>query len=263
VRDLSRVLSTAETDLARLEADHLRWYAGLRELREWYKQDTKAVRDMFCNIPESPGDYAEGDAYAAKLQQIADRMRDRLAPKWAQLSNDASLLLGRARPLVGQQDEDVRRRAQRVHDAVTRTMASIQNVLNDELRGANDPEVRARMELGKTEHKRIQADSSKCTAKELTFRSRRIDCIRVDGSLCYVVEIKPNNEAAKSRGRNQIKDAMEEIRASVRGKSKDEVLEVLRPCFDDKSQTLRLREELRVYEYCPAEGALYKDFVVP
>src|SRR5690606_23002623 len=73
------LMERALSDAQRFDA---RWYAGLRELREWYKQDTKAVRDMFCNIPESPGDYAEGDAYAAKLQQIADRMRDRLAPKW-------------------------------------------------------------------------------------------------------------------------------------------------------------------------------------
>jgi uncharacterized protein YukE len=263
VSDLSRVLSTAETEMARLEADHRRWYDGLRELREWYKHDTKAVRDMFCNIPESPGDYAEGDAYAAKLQQIADRMRDRIAPKWAQLTNEAADLNTRARALMQSQDDGVRRRAENLFNAVTSTMVSLQNILNNELKGANDPEVRARIEFGKNEHKRIQANDKNCTAREVTFESTRVDCIKVDNNKCYIVEIKPNNQDAIKKGYDQVHRGLREIEYLLAGKKKkDELqgnLEVIRPCFDDSKQTAHLETKLQLYDFCPPEGHLHRD----
>jgi hypothetical protein len=40
-------------------------------------------------------------------------------------------------------------------------------------------------------------------------------------------------------------------------------LEVLRVCFDEQAEKAILKEELRVYEYCPPEGEMFKDFVVP
>jgi hypothetical protein len=146
-------------------------------------------------------------------------------------------------------------------------MSSLQNLLANELNRANDPEVRAKMEFGKNEHKRIQADSSKCTVAEVTFGSSRVDCIRVDGSTCYVVEIKPNNSEAQKLGRKQIRDGIDEIEDALAGtKKRSELtgkLEVFRTCFDESSERVNLKEELRVYEYCPPEGELYKDFVIP
>lgn len=267
VADLGKVRSDGETQLLRLQSEHRTWYDGLRELREWYKQDTKNVRDLFCQIPESPGDYAEGDAYAAQLVQIADRMRARLAPRWSQLVSEAARLQAIARKLMQEEDDDVSKGATRLNDEINKTMSSISNLLNNELHGANDPEFRARMETGKNEHKRIQADSSKCTKNELTFGSRRVDCIRVDGNTCYVVEIKPNNSEAIRRGRDQAIDGITKIKQALRGKTKKseltDNLEVVRACFDESSQSANLKEELRVYEYCPPEGELYKDFVVP
>jgi hypothetical protein len=267
VADLSRARSDGETELLRLQADHRKWYDGLKELREWYKQDTTNVRQLFCSIPESPGDSAEGDAYAAQLQQIADRMRDRIKPRWRELSDEAGRLIAAADKLLGQQDDDVRTGAARLRAEVVKTMSSIQNLLDNELNGANDPEIRARIELGKNEHRRIQGDSGKCTVSELTIGNRRIDCVRVDGSTCYVVEIKPNNSAAQDRGKEQIRRGVAEIENAARGKRKKAEftgsLEIFRTCFDEASEALALKEELRVYEYCPPDGELFKDFVVP
>lgn len=89
VAELSKARSEAETELLRVQAEHRKWLEGLRELREWYQRDTRAVRELFCKIPESPGDSAEGDAYAAQLGQIADRMRDRIAPQWRRVGEEA------------------------------------------------------------------------------------------------------------------------------------------------------------------------------
>jgi hypothetical protein len=260
----SKTSTTRDLDVLRV--DQRKWYESIQELRRWYKQDTAAVRDMFCKIPESPGDSAEGDAYAAKLAEIANRMRDDVQPRWQAVQRDGDALVARADRLMNEQDDEVQKGAQRTAKEVTGVMASLQNLLDNELKGANDPEFRARMETGKNEHNRIQADSSKCTAKELTFGSRRVDCIRVSGSTCYVVEIKPNNDAAQRRGKEQIESGIKEIIKAFEGKKKREELkdrlEVFRPCFDEVKQSVKLEPELRVYEYCPPEGEMYKDFVV-
>lgn len=95
------------------------------------------------------------------------------------------------------------------------------------VRGANDPAIRARMELGKNEHKRIQADSSKCDASEITIGSVRLDCVKVSSNVCTIYEIKPDNDAAKARGREQLTrqksvqdwtDVMHELVAALRAK---------------------------------------------
>ena len=267
VSNLTKDRSESANQLLVLEADHRKWEESIKELREWYKQDTKVVRDMFCKLPESPGDYAEGDAFAAQLAQIADRMRDRLRPKWSQISRDAELLLSRAEVLVRAPDKAARPGAARVRKAVAERMASLQNLLDNELNGSNDPEVRAKMEFGKNEHKRIQADSGKCTVSEVTFGNRRVDCIYVSSGTCYVVEIKPNNDDAKRRGEGQIRDGINQIEKELGGKKKKSELtgklEVFRDCFDEASEKPRLERQLRVYEYCPPDGEMFKDFLVP
>jgi hypothetical protein len=141
--------------------------------------------------------------------------------------------------------------------------------MNNELQGGNDPAPPcASMETGKNEHKRIQADSSKCTVSGGDVRAPAAR-LHPGGrrDVCYVVEIKPNNQAARDRGDKQINEGIEYVQEALRGKKKrDELtgkLEVLRPCFDESVGEAKLARELRVYEYCPADGELFKDFVVP
>ena len=267
ISNLSRSRSDNQTELDRIKADHAKWYDGVKELREWYKTDTEAVRQGFCALAESPGDYYEGDAYIATLDAIADRMTSRISPKWNDLTRASTVLIDRLKKLEAEEDPDVKTQAVKLHEAIERTERGMFTIMSDELRGRADVEVRAFMEVGKNEHKRIQADSSKCTKSELVFGSRRLDCIRVDGSKCYVVEIKPDNEKARDRGQAQIAAGIREVQAALAGKTKrDELtgnLEVLRPCFDETKQRVDLGDELRVYSFCPPPGQLFRDFVVP
>lgn len=73
--------------------------------------------------------------------------------------------------------------------------------------------------------------------------------------------------ARRYRGRTQIRDGITEIKKELKGKKKKAELtgklEVFRDCFDESAETATLNEELRVYEFCPPDGELYKDFVVP
>lgn len=265
IANLSRSRSENQTEFDRIKADHAKWYDGVKELREWYKTDTEAVRQGFCTLAESPGDYFEGDAYIATLDAIADRMASRIAPRWNDLTRASTALIDRLKRLEAEEDPDVRAGATKLRESIERTERTMYGVMSDELRGRSDVEVRAFIEVGKNEHKRIQADSSKCTKSELVFGSRRVDCIRVDGNKCYVVEIKPDNDAAKRRGREQLNDGLKEVEKALAGKKKKEELtdklEVFRTCFDEAKQTANLDTELRVYSFCPPPGQLFRDFV--
>ena len=56
------------------------------------------------------------------------------------------------------------------------------------------------------------------------------------------------------------------IKRALSGKKKADLtgdLEVFRACFDDSRGDAKLDRELRVYKYCPPEGELFHDFVVP
>jgi hypothetical protein len=260
--------TTTETALGRIEADHRRWYEQIRELREWYKQDTRNVRDMFCALDESVGDTADGDAYAAQLGQIADRMRNRIAPRWNELMAESTRVLGVLRDLRKAPEEKVRSKADLLSLKLERTVNGLVNLMNNELNGANDPEVRMQIEVGKTEHKRIQADSSKCSVSEITIPGAglRMDCVRVSSGTCYIVEIKPNNANAAGKGEEKLKayiSAMTSYYSSNRDHVKEKFtdkLEIFQQCI--ANGTIQLRSELRRYELCPADGRLFQDFVV-
>jgi hypothetical protein len=267
VKAIDESISSNERELLLLQNEVQRWYDGIVELRGWYKQDTAAVREAVCNLDDSPGDPEAGAEVEARVKQIADRMRDRIGPRWSTIRSEAATMTATADRLLAKNDDEVKKGAEKAKERIARVIASLTNVMNDELHGSNDPQLRAKMETGKNEHKRIQADSSKCTVAELSVGNRRIDCIRVDGNVCYVVEIKPNNDKARDRGNAQIAKGKENIQNAMRGiRKKAELtgdLSVFQSCFDESASAANLKDELRVYELCPPDGELFRDFVVP
>jgi rubrerythrin len=260
--------SATENELGRIEADHRKWYEQIRELRGWYREDTKNVRDMFCMLEESPGDAADGGAYVAQLDQIVDRMRNRLAPKWNELMNESNRILQVLNELKRAPEAKVRSRAVVLYEKLDGTLKGLVNLMNDELKGTNDPEFRMTVETGKNEHKRIQADSSKCDASETTIPGARMrmDCVKVSSGVCTIVEIKPNNAKAIAKGDAraiQYRQSLREYFDANKSRIKDAFsgeLEIFKRCI--ANETLELRTEVRAYDLCPPEGMMFRDFVV-
>lgn len=93
-----------------------------------------------------------------------------------------------------------------------------------------------------------------------------MDCVKVSGSVCTIVEIKPNNSSAISKGETQVKDYLRSMRdyfEANKSRIKDAFsgeLEVFRRCIS--GENIELKTEIRVYELCPSDGALFRDFVV-
>ena len=131
------------------------------------------------------------------------------------------------------------------------------------VKGANNPKVRARIELGKSEHKRIQADSGKCTVSEITIDSYRMDCVYVSGGTCTIVEIKPDNSAAKSKGREKLDDYKDAVEDLFKNKKEDGFksgkLTVFQKCIKDGRLSLKIA--LRVYNVCPSNFKVGEDWI--
>jgi hypothetical protein len=260
--------SVTENELGRIEADHRKWYEQIRELRGWYKEDTKNVRDMFCMLEESPGDAADGGAYVAQLDQIADRMRSRLAPRWNGLMNESNRILQVLNDLKRAPEAKVRGRAFVLYEKLDGTVKGLVNLMNDELKGTNDPEFRMTVETGKNEHKRIQADSSKCDASEITIPGARMrmDCVKVSSGVCTIVEIKPNNTKAIAKGdaraieyREAVQRHFEANKSRIKDAFSDE-LQIFQRCISNED--ILLKTQVRAYDLCPPEGMMFRDFVV-
>ena len=123
--------------------------------------------------------------------------------------------------------------------------------------------------VGMNEHKRIQADRGKCDVPEITIpgAGKRIDCVRVSSGTCYIVEIKPNNDPAKAKGRQQLDGYRDEIRTLFDTKKNDldsaftGALSIFKQCISNGR--IQLDTELVVYDFCPPDGKLFNDFVVP
>ncbi|MEZ4361309.1 MAG: hypothetical protein R3B48_14080 [Kofleriaceae bacterium] len=121
-------------------------------------------------------------------------------------------------------------------------------------------------ETGKNEHKRIQA-SSACDAEEVTIpgAGMRIDCVKVSSGTCTLIEIKPKNTTAMAKGTARVteyrdgvstfyNDNKGNVEQAFKGK-----MQIFKQCISDGR--IRLAIEVMGYEFCPSEGALYREFV--
>jgi hypothetical protein len=131
--ELGRSRSDNQTELDRIRADQGKWYDQVKELRGWYKQDTEAVRQGFCALQESVGDYDEGTAYIQTLETIADRMASRLSPRWGELTRTSTELITRLKRLEAENDPDVKAASTKLREQIERTERSIRG---DEHRAA-------------------------------------------------------------------------------------------------------------------------------
>jgi len=269
--ELGKARSDNQTELDRIRADQSKWYDQVKELRAWYKQDTEAVRQGFCTLQESPGNIDDGDAYIEILDQIADRMVSHLSPRWNDLTRTSTELIDRLKKLEAENDPQVHDAATKLRLQVEQTERSMYAVMSTEMRGRNDAEFMTFITVGKNEHKRIQADSSKCdpSAVEVTVpgSGKRMDCVRVKDTTCVIVEIKPNNSDAQTRGKSQLGTYEKAVEDFFNSNKNDidhaftDRMAIFKQCINNGQ--IQLDTELVVYDFCPPDGKLFHDFVVP
>jgi hypothetical protein len=145
--------------------------------------------------------------------------------------------------------------ARKLRDEVAQRWKSVENMAKNAMRGGNHPLISYMSLKGIEEHKNYQRNSSNCDASEIETGSRRADCLRAEGDTCYVIELKPNNSRAISKGNTQADDAVRDLDAELAKMAKGEGSEVMRRLIGIKSDFAnckRWKKKLMCYSLCPA-----------
>lgn len=228
------------------------WLKDIQKLRKFSEDDREEMRKAMCFV----GEYE----MERKVTEIADR--------WAsQINSSYSTALGQADRLM-RRTEEVKKRASKsapkLANAIRDVVKSLENLSQYELKGANNPKIRAKLEYGKKAHEEKQGS---CTYKELAISSSycsnrvrpgsgcRLDCV-MTSSTCTIYEIKPDSTGAKNEGNEQLTSYKEGLE-NWYAKDKAGLFSTysnLKQCEKDGTR-LELKTELVTYSFCPSSAA--------
>jgi len=116
------------------------------------------------------------------------------------------------------------------------------------LRGANHPVVSWMLDQGNRAHVDRQYS---CDAKEISLNSGRLDCAMATGETCTVVELKPDNSNAISKGRDQARRYREDLNEELK-KPDSSYIGKLIAADRDFANCKRFESRVDCYTLCPA-----------
>lgn len=163
-----------------------------RDMREKAVQRVRAAYDDTVRAGDHEKD--DLDRFRADVQSLRDRVRS------LQDQSDVKDDAGRLREDLETMLESI----DRLKEKIDRDRGTLDRVRDGTMSGANNPLIRARMEYGKDEHKRLQSDR-RCDESEVSLSSGRPDCIKFDPGDCKVIEFKPDSYSTSEAERQASK----------------------------------------------------------
>lgn len=236
IEELGRTGSRIGKETVDAKADYERWVRRVQDLGKWHEGAEDELRRAICGADDQ-----DGVILHAAIDQAADRLKDKFSSEWTLLNKAATAL----HPRLTKAGLD--KEAKLLEDRVRRIENAVKNGI---LRGANEPKLRAQMEIGKKEHDSYQRS---CSAKEVVLSSKdRVDCVKY-GSPCEVIEIKPDTPSGSDAGDRQIKryqNTLEDTWSSNPAKFDSGDLEIFKDHCVDKGK-LNLEYKVHLYKFCP------------
>ncbi len=233
------------------------WRADLNSFRATALQDAKEIHEAYCNKLD----------WERQVNAIADRYASELNGKWSRLQSDRDKMLSSADLLISMGSEN----APKLKRWIVQAWDRVEPVKDGELRGANNPMVRARLLEGKRQHDARQSgcnmketgiDSSWCKNPHPDRSDCRLDCVKS----CTIIEIKPNNAGEIEMGAKQVtayKEAFEKMWRQEGEKmfTMDSGRYAhLQRCVSNPgtpSASLRLETFVETYAFCQGEPNVY------
>ena len=183
-----------------------------RQLKVLDQSELKGLVTAICDADEEERRAVGADASSRVKDKVNRSYEDLMKLRDAALTNLKAVLA----------DTSLQSRYSQANDYVSRVndlWTSIEKMTTS-LRGANHPVVSYMLEKGQQEHKNYQSSSSNCTVSEWTLPSGRADCIYADGTMGYVIEIKPRNSRAIAKGRAQARGYADDLNNSAAERAK-------------------------------------------
>jgi len=202
----------------------------------------KQIQDAICNAED----------WETKVPRISDEKISELRSKWDSLMSHRDQMLNELDQLI--KDRSKNQSIPEFKRRVVEYLNPLGPIIDNEMRGANNPKLQAYIQLGQDQHKALQAS---CDAAEAVLSNgKKLDCIKS----CTVIEFKPNNTGAVTKGKEQVlgyKKTLEEMyEASGQSMFKDK-LTSLQKCQDPKEPKagdkpkLVLGTSVETYNFCP------------
>jgi hypothetical protein len=258
-RKLIEAGGAGESELKAVAEAYEQWKKDKRgSIGLWYSEDTAELRNAICNYKDSEELRKEGEEkLKAITDEIANRSANRLGSKVAELDQRAGALIDRLNTIKGIDSSSIGKERTRLRSRIV----AARKRLNETkalglLKGANNPQLRARLEYGKTMHKSLQDN---CDAAEVPIGGF-IDCVKVSSKTCTIIEIKPNNDWSKSKGEEQLVRYVKAVERKFRdegAKGFTDKSKVFLQCID--GDRIDLATKLQTYDFCPSARDLTEE----
>jgi hypothetical protein len=211
------------------------WKELRRELAAKYVVNADKVRMAICDGDE--------EQIQSRVEEAETAAQGNLKSGYETLDKELDQLIERVGKL--EDDKGVGAEARKWRGVMRGAKTRLVKVLQDGgiLQGVQNAKVRARIQIGIDKHAQLQTG---CTAHEYQIPDGRIDCLNVSDGHCEVIEIKPNNEKARAKGREQL----DRYKATIVGLHADNKLPgLLERCVKDGQ--LNIEYDVEIYEFCP------------
>lgn len=222
---------------ARSKADEFK--SRHQELRKLAPEETRRVVSAICEADEDARKDAGRDASERVARSVGDKLSD-----LERVRNDAYKLLDE---VIGDDDlKGNRDDAKRLKEEVSTRWDSVER-MSRSLRGANHPVVAFMLDQGQRTHADRQGD---CHASEVVLDSGRADCLMATGETCTVIEFKPQNSRAISKGVDQYRRYVRDLNEQLKKPGSD----VIKKLIDRKSDFAKCKSfegRIDCYKLCP------------
>jgi len=218
------------------------------DLRKMSADEIRRLVKAVCEV-DTDERYAVGKDAA---ERVASDVRSELS-NLERVRDDANKMLDEV--IADDNLKDKQESAKSLKEDVAARWRSIEKMAANSMRGGNHPLVSYLSLRGIQEHKDYEHNSSNCDAYEVATGRRKADCLRASGGeTCYVIELKPNNSAARSKGETQAREAAQDLNKELDKMVKGEgstIMQELIHNHDDFSRCKRFEPKLRCYTLCP------------
>jgi len=233
---LSSYTSARPDDFDEAERLYERFMHDFYDLKKLEKDELERLVTAICEADE--------EERQSVGKEASSRVKDKVNYEYDKLKSLENEALSKLKSVIDDEKyKDKKSKTEDYKSKVEDTWNSIERMTSS-VRAANHPVVSYMLEKGQEAHKDYQSSSSRCTVAEWTIGSDRIDCLYASGSSCDVIELKPNNSRAISKGRDQLRRYVEAL-------NKPDELERLKKENSRFSECKEFVPKLRCYTLCP------------
>lgn len=232
---LKNVSESSEQTLADILKDWGAWKELRRELAAKYVVNADKIRMAMCD--------GDDEQILSRVEDAETVAQGNLKGGYEALDKELDQLIERISKL--ENDRTVAANVQKWRGVMRGAKTRLVKVLQDGgiLQGVQNAKVRTRIQIGIDKHAQLQTG---CTANEYEIPGGRLDCLNISDGHCEVIEIKPKNDKALAKGREQL----DGYKATIDQLHADNNLPVLLQRCVNEGQ-LNIEYDIETYEFCP------------